>query len=152
MEETDNRDPKGDNVPPGDNKGATHGKCILRSLIWSGLMYPPFWFSMLKSKKAMLILLEGNFNIIISEGLIVSSKLSHTIFTLDSMTCHMEGLINRLVKNGFSDLTKVQEGRDRPRKDVMNRRQGKALSEGCHERKEAWMVVSSREKINNNKN
>src|SRR5882724_8980104 len=69
VEETDNRDPKGDNVPPGDNKGATHGKCILRSLIWSGLMYPPFWFSTLeskkaKSKKAMLILLEGNFKII----------------------------------------------------------------------------------------
>jgi len=28
----------------------------------------------------------------------------------------------------------------------------KALSEGCCERKKAWMVVSSREKINNNKN
>jgi len=34
----------------------------------------------------------------------------------------------------------------------MNRRQMKALSEGCCERKKAWMVVSSREKINNNKN
>ena len=56
------------------------------------------------------------------------------------------------VKNGFSDPTKAQEGQDRPRKDVMNRRQGKALSEGCHERKKAQMVVSSREKINNNKN
>jgi len=54
------------------------------------------------------------------------------------------------VKNGFSDLTKVQEGRDRPRKDVMNRHRGRALSEGCHERKKAQMVVSSREKINNN--
>src|SRR5882724_10470309 len=58
----------------------------------------------------------------------------------------------KTVKNGFSDLTKVQEGRDRPRKDVMNRCRGKALSEGCHERKKAWTVVSSREKINNNKN
>jgi len=58
----------------------------------------------------------------------------------------------KVVKNGFSDLTKAQEGRDRPRKDVMNRRRGKALSEGCHERKKAWTVVSSREKINNNKN
>src|SRR5882724_2447893 len=47
-------------VPLGDNKGATLGKVYLRSLIWSGLMYPPFWFSMLESKKAMLILLEGN--------------------------------------------------------------------------------------------
>ena len=26
VEETDNRDPKGDNVPLGDNKCATHGK------------------------------------------------------------------------------------------------------------------------------
>jgi len=56
------------------------------------------------------------------------------------------------VKNGFSDLTKVQEGRDRPRKNVMNRHQGKALSNGCREREKARTVVSSREKINNNKN
>ena len=34
-----------------------------------------------------------------------------------------------IVKNRFSDLTKEQEGRDRPRKDVMNRRQVKALRE-----------------------
>src|SRR5882724_10293095 len=47
-------------MPLGDNRGATHGKVYLRSLIQSGLMYPPFWFSMLESKKAMLILLEGN--------------------------------------------------------------------------------------------
>src|SRR5882724_11130733 len=56
------------------------------------------------------------------------------------------------VKNGFSDPTKAQEGQDRPRKDVINRCRGKALSEGCCERKKAWTVVSSREKINNNKN
>jgi len=34
----------------------------------------------------------------------------------------------------------------------MNRCQVKALREGCHERKEAWMGVSSREKINTNRN
>src|SRR5882724_3661334 len=56
------------------------------------------------------------------------------------------------VKNGFSDPTKVQEGQGWPRKDVMNRRRRKALSKGCHERKKARTVVSSREKINNNKN
>ena len=56
------------------------------------------------------------------------------------------------VKNGFSDPTKEQEGRDWPRKDIMNRHQVKALKEGCHERKEAWMGVSSREKINTNRN
>src|SRR5882724_8512635 len=56
------------------------------------------------------------------------------------------------IKNGFSDPTKEQEGRDRPRKDVMNRRQAKALREGCHERKEGRMGVSSREKMNTNKN
>src|SRR5882724_3434485 len=58
----------------------------------------------------------------------------------------------RTVKNGFSDPTKEQEGRDQPRKDVMNRHQVKALREGCHERKEAWTSVSSREKINTNRN
>src|SRR5882724_4960995 len=56
------------------------------------------------------------------------------------------------VKNRLSDPTKVQEGQGRPRKDVMNRRRRKALSEGCRERKEARTVVSSREKMNNNKN
>ena len=56
------------------------------------------------------------------------------------------------VKNGFSNLTKEQEGRDRPRKDLMNRHQVKALREGCHESKEAWTGVSSKEKINTNRN
>ena len=54
-----------------------------------------------------------------------------------------------LVKNGFSNLTKAQEGRDWPRKEVMNRHQKKALREGCRERKEARAVVSSRGKMNN---
>jgi len=60
--------------------------------------------------------------------------------------------VNISVKNGFSDLTKEQEGRDWPRKDIMNRCQVKALREGCHERKEAQTGVSSREKMNTNKN
>ena len=60
VEERDNRNSKGDKVPLVDNRGATCGKIYLRSLIQLGLMYPPFWFSTLKSKKAMLILLEGN--------------------------------------------------------------------------------------------
>ena len=34
----------------------------------------------------------------------------------------------------------------------MNRRQAKALREGCHERKKAWVGVSSREKMNTNIN
>ena len=55
------------------------------------------------------------------------------------------------VKNGFSDLTKVQEGWDRQGKDVMDDCQGKALREGCCERKKAWVSVSSREK-NTNRN
>src|SRR5882724_11619391 len=70
------------------------------------------------------------------------------------MKCQVQGYAHvqvNAVKNGFSDPTKVQEGRDRPRKDVMNRHQRRALSEGCRERKKARMVVSSREKINNNK-
>src|SRR5882724_10960809 len=56
------------------------------------------------------------------------------------------------VKNRFSDLTKEQKGRDRPRKDVVNRHQVKALREGCHERKGAQVGVSSREKKNTNMN
>jgi len=58
----------------------------------------------------------------------------------------------QLVKNRFSNLTKEQEGRDQPRKDVMNRCQVKALREGCRERKEAQTGVSSREKMNTNRN
>ena len=46
----------------------------------------------------------------------------------------------------------MQGGRDRPRKEVMNRCQGKALSEGCHKRKKARVGVSSREKMDTNKN
>jgi len=57
-----------------------------------------------------------------------------------------------VVRNRFSNPTKVQEGRDWPRIDVMNRHQVKALREGCCERKEARIGVSSREKINTNKN
>ena len=80
-------------MPLGDNRGATHGKVYLRSLIQSGLMYPPFWFSMLEYKKAKLILLEGNLRSFILKGLIISSELSHMIATLDSTTCNMEGHI-----------------------------------------------------------
>src|SRR5882724_9626774 len=57
-----------------------------------------------------------------------------------------------IVKNGFSDPTKEKKGRDQPRKDIVNRHQVKALREGCHERKEAQMSVSSREKKNTNRN
>ena len=56
------------------------------------------------------------------------------------------------VKNGFSELTKEQKGRDQPRKDVVNRHQVKALREGCCERKGARAGVSSREKKNTNRN
>src|SRR5882724_4481073 len=56
------------------------------------------------------------------------------------------------VKNGFSNPTKEQEGQDQQRKDVTNDRQGKALREGCHERKMAWTSVSSREKKDTNRN
>src|SRR5882724_2811564 len=55
------------------------------------------------------------------------------------------------VKNGFSDPTKEQKGRDRPRKDIGNRHPVEALREGCRERKEAWASVSSREKKNTNR-
>jgi len=56
-------------------------------------MYPPFWFSTLESKRATLILLEGNLrtSYLKEKGLIISSELSHTIVTLDFTTCNMEG-------------------------------------------------------------
>src|SRR5882724_6315713 len=56
------------------------------------------------------------------------------------------------VKNRFSDPTKEQEGRDQQGKDIMNDHQGKALREGCHERKKAWASGSSREKKDTNRN
>ena len=60
-------------------------------------------------------------------------------------------IFEHIVKNVFSDPTKEQ-GQDWPRKDIMNRRQAKALREGCRERKEAQTGVSSREKKNTNRN
>jgi len=61
------------------------------------------------------------------------------------------GISNHDVKNGFSDPTKVQEGRDRPRKDVMNRCRGK-LSVRAVVKERRLDGCPSREKINNNKN
>jgi len=82
VEETDNRGPKGDKVPLRDNRSATCGKLYLRSLIQLGLMHPPFCFSILKSKKAMLILLEGKtLKITISGSFVTSSELSHNFHT-----------------------------------------------------------------------
>ena len=52
------------------------------------------------------------------------------------------------MKNRFSDLTKEQIGQDRHRKDVTNDCQEKGLKEGCHEREQAQMDVSSTEKTN----
>ena len=51
------------------------------------------------------------------------------------------------VKNRFSDPTKEQIGHDRCRKDIKNDCQ-KALKEGCCEREQAQMDVSSIEKTN----
>jgi len=98
VEERDNKDPKGDKVSLGDNRGATCGKCIQGDeLVWFNI---PFWFSTLKYKKAMLIFTGRKIlKITISGSFVTSSKLSHMISTLDSMACNTEGhikLINRL--------------------------------------------------------
>ena len=77
------------------------------------------------------------------------ARVRVTVCVMLTTTCCHHNTNLRPVKNGFSNLTKVQEGRDWPRKDVVNRRQKKALREGCRERKEARVVVSSREKMNN---
>src|SRR5882724_5050338 len=110
--------------------------------------------------KILLSLLTAmGFSITTSNG-VFAQDLPHITCNCSDMVCFQSvssspSLLSHLmcfVKNRFSNPTKVQEGRDRPRKDIMNRRQGKALSKGCRERKKAWTVVSSREKINNNKN
>ena len=59
-----------------------------------------------------------------------------------------ESLVIQSVKNRFSELTKEKEGRDQQGKEITNDCQGKALKEGCHEREQAQMDVSSTEKTN----
>src|SRR5882724_3871477 len=49
-------------------------------------------------------------------------------------------VVSPTVKNGFSDPTKVKKGWDRQRKDIEGDRQGKALKEGCCERR--WVSRS----------
>jgi len=51
------------------------------------------------------------------------------------LTIVMKGQASR---TGFLIRLKSKKGRDRPRKEIMNRCQAKALREGCCERKEAW--------------
>ena len=69
VEETDNRILRETKCHSETIKVPLVEKCILRSLIWLCLIYPPFWFSMLKSKKATLILLEGNLRSLSQKGL-----------------------------------------------------------------------------------
>jgi len=54
-------------------------------------------------------------------------------------------------RTGFPTQLKCKKGRDRQRKDVEGDRQGKALKEGCRERRWARTGVSSREEINTNR-
>src|SRR5882724_4999831 len=66
---------KPDKVPLGDNRGATHGKLYLRSLIQLGLMYPPFWFSMLESKIGYAHITGRNSRSTTLESLVLSPKV-----------------------------------------------------------------------------
>jgi len=58
-------------------------------------MYPPFWFSSLDLKKAMLILLEGNLrtSYLKKRGLSYPPSSHHTIVTLDFTLGNTEGHI-----------------------------------------------------------
>ena len=56
----------------------------------------------------------------------------HSVLPIDPGILPLSGV--SVVKNGFSDLTKVQIGWDQIRTDVMNALQRKALKEGCCER------------------
>jgi len=80
-------------VPPGDNRGATHGKIIFKEFDSVRFHVFSFWFSMLEYKKAMLILLEGNIEDHYLRRFLTSSELSHMISTLDSMACNMECML-----------------------------------------------------------
>src|SRR5882724_7764537 len=75
VEETNNRNHKGDKVPLRDNRGATHGKLYLRSLIQLGLMYPPFWFSTLESKIGYAHIIGRNSRSTTLESLILSPEV-----------------------------------------------------------------------------
>src|SRR5882724_13358719 len=77
-----------------------------------------------------------------------SREKMNTNMNLVRVTTKSKSETQTVVKNGFSNLTKVQKGRDRQRKDVEGDHQGKALKEGCRERRWARMGVSSREEIN----
>jgi len=59
-----------------------------------------------------------------------------------------DGPWGMLSRTGFYDWTKVQIGQGQHRIDITNDCQEKALKEGCHERKQAQMDVSSIEKTN----
>ena len=68
-------------------------------MIWLSLMHPPFWFSTLESKQAMLILLEGNLRSLTLGSLIVSSECPYMVLILDPSTSNTQEhikLIDRL--------------------------------------------------------
>jgi len=59
-------------------------------MIWLGLIYPPFWFSMLESKQATLIFLEGNSISLTLGSLIISSECPYTAPILDPSASNMQ--------------------------------------------------------------
>ena len=69
----------------------------------------------------------------LSDNHLSMNNLPHTTISSSLRTSFC--LYDIPVKNGFSDLTKVQEGQDHQGKDVTDDRQGKALREGCCERR-----------------
>jgi len=62
-----------------------------------------------------------------------------------------ELLIEAPVKNRLFDLTREQEGQDQLRNGLKSDLWGKALKEGCHERRGAQMGVSLTEQMNTKK-
>jgi len=59
VEERDNKDPKGDKVPLGDNRGATHGKLYLRRCF--GLVNVSSLLVLSAQKRLPSYLLEGKY-------------------------------------------------------------------------------------------
>src|SRR5882724_1093481 len=78
---------------------------------------------------------------------ILSSGLTSELWML-IIEIRGHAIVGRTVKNGFSDLTKVQIGWDQFGKDVMNDHQGKALKEGCCEKERAQTGVFLIEETN----
>jgi len=95
----DNKRSKGDKVPLGDNRGATRGENVFKEFDSVRKCILPSGSLCLNINRLRSYYWKEKPRSFISEELVISSELSHTIFILDSTTCdtreHIK-LVNRL--------------------------------------------------------